>query len=246
MTKFAEVKYDLENKSAPSVSIPLPGGNGQFKHLLEQDISTGKNSLIIGPISNSIVIKLLVHFSELSIIADNYDSMISIRMNLKENDSFKIKMMDFAHTDFEDKHFDLIYSQRSISVSNRKDIIKEMKRIITDDGLLSVGEIVSLKEPVPVFVKDIWERSGIEALSLSGINQYYENRGFKIISEKDLSTRLRDFYESVVVTVSKADKDQKEADKKYYSQLKHESNVYLKLGGDKFIGFKSLIMRKSN
>lgn len=240
------MNYDLDNKSVPSTNIPLPGGNGQFKHLLEQDFVNGKSALIIGPISNSIVIKLLTHFSELNIIAHSYDSLMNIRMTLKDNDSIKLKMMEFAHTDFADNHFDLIYSQGSISVPDRKNIIKEIKRITTDDGLLSVGEIVSLKEPVPAFVKDIWERSSLEPLPSSGIKQFYENKGFKIVSEKNLSSTLKDFYEKVREIVTKTDMDNKEQDKKYFSKLKHESTAYLKLGGDKYIGYKSLVMRKLN
>jgi len=50
------------------------------------------------------------------------------------------------------------------SQSERKDILKEIKRILTGNGLLCVGEIVSLKEPVPGFVIDIWERSGLDPL----------------------------------------------------------------------------------
>jgi len=165
-------------------------------------------------------------------------------MKLKNYDSIKIKMMDYAHTDFEDKYFDLIYSQGSISVPDRKNILKEIKRILSPGGLLSVGEIVSLKEPVAGFIKDIWERSGLEPLASSAIKQYYESKGFEIISEKDLSGTLRDFYENVSLAVLKAGKDEKEQDKKYFSRMKHESHTYLKLGGDKFIGFKSLIMRK--
>ncbi len=191
------------------------------------------------------IIKLLEYFTDINIIVDNYDSLINTRMNLKENDSIKIKMMDYAHTDFEDKHFDLIYAQASISVPGRKNILKEIKRILSDEGLLSVSEIVSLKEPVAGFIKDIWERSGLEPLTSAGIKTYYESKGFETISEKDLSDTLRDFYEKIRFSVSKVGKDEKEQDKKYFSQMKHESHAYLKLGGDKFIGFKSLIMRKS-
>jgi ubiquinone/menaquinone biosynthesis C-methylase UbiE len=167
-------------------------------------------------------------------------------MKLKDNDSIKIKMMDYNHTDFDDKYFDFIYAQGSISVPDRKNILKEIKRTLSDRGLLSIGEIVSLKVPVAGFVKDIWERNGLEPIASSGIKQYYESKGFEIISEKDLSDTLKDFYEQVMSTVSKAGKDEKEQDKKYFSQIKHESNAYLKLGGDKFIGFKSMIMRKTN
>jgi len=112
--------------------------------------------------------------------------------------------------------------------------------------LLSVSEIVSLKEPVAGFIKDIWERSGLEPLTSAGTKTYYESKGFEAISEKDLSDTLRDFYEKVRFSVSKVGKAEKEQDKKYFSQMKHESHAYLKLGGDKFIGFKSLIVRKAN
>jgi len=240
------VKYDLENKSPSSVGFPLPGGKSQLKHLLEQNIQNGIRALIIGPSTNSIIKGLLEYFPEINIIADNYDSLMNIRMTLKEEYSIRIKMMDYAHTDFENEHFNLIFSQGSISVIERKNILKEIKRIIVNDGLFCVGEIVSLKEPVPAFVKDIWERNGMEPLVSSTITQFYESKGFKVISEKDLSTSLKDYYENIRLLVLKTDTGKKEAEKKYFSRLKHESNAFLKLGGDKYIGFKSLIMRKSN
>ena len=226
--------------------LQLPGGNGQLKHLFEQDILKEKHALIIGSTTNAIVKRLLGHFSEINIIADTYESLMDIRMKLKENDSVKIKMMDFANTDFKENYFNLIYSQGSISVPDRKNILKEIKRIICENGLVSVGEIFSLKEPVPSFVNDIWERSGLEPLPASELNQFYVSRGFEIISEQDLSDSLKDYYEKIRFTLSKAGKDEKTQNKKHFSQLKHESNVYLKHGGDKYIGIKSLLMRKSN
>lgn len=240
------MNYDLQNKSTPSVNSSIPGGISQLNHLLDQNISKGNHALIIGTISKPITKKLLEHFTDINIITENYDSVINIKMKIKDNDSIKIKMMDYAHTDFDDNYFDLIYTQGSVSVPERKNILKEIKRILSDGGLLSAGEIVSLKEPVAGFIKDIWERSGLEPIASLEIKQYYEIRGFEIVSEKDLSDTLRDFYEQVRYTVSKAGKDEKEQDKKYFSQIKHESNAYLKLGGNKYIGFKSLIMRKLN
>jgi ubiquinone/menaquinone biosynthesis C-methylase UbiE len=240
------MNYDLQNKSTLPTNLPSPGGNSQLKHLLEHNIPKGSHALIIGTVSNSIVKKLLEYFTDINIIVDNSDSLLNTRMNQKENDSIKIRLMDYAHTDFEVKHFDLIYSQGTISVPERKNILKEVKRILSDGGLLSVGEIVSLKEPVGGFVRDIWERGGLEPIASTGLKQYYESRGFEIISEKDLSDTLSDFYEKIRFAVSKVGKNEKEQDKKYFSQMKHESHAYLKLGGDKFIGFKSLIMRKSN
>ena len=236
----------MEDQITKKISILLPGGIKQFEHLLENNSIRGIHALIIGSGCESVAFSLLNKFADVIIIADEYDSVIQIRMKLKDEDKINVKMMDYTHTDFEDEYFDLIYAQCSISVPERKNILKEIKRILTGNGLLCAGEIVSLKEPVPGFVVDIWERSGLEPLASTGIKQYYKSRGFEIISEKDLSITLKDFYEKTGYAVSKASKDEKEQNKKYFSRLKHESHAYLKLGGDKFIGFKSLIMRKLN
>jgi ubiquinone/menaquinone biosynthesis C-methylase UbiE len=236
----------LEDQITKLISIQLPGGVNQFKHLLDQEIHHGDRALIIGPQCESIAKALLSYFTNVYVITDDYDSLMQNKMKLGNGDKVKIKMMDYAHTDFDDNYFKLIYAQGSVSIPERKNILKEMKKILAKDGLISIGEIVSLKEPVAGFVKDIWERSGLGPIASSAIKKFYESKGFNVISEQDYSDTLKDFYEEIRLTVSKAGKDEKEQDKKYFSRLKHESNAYLKLGGDKYIGFKSLIMRKSN
>jgi len=239
-------KKDLAEEAIQTNNIFLPGGNKQLEHLLEQNIPKGVHALIIGPNCESIAIKLLEYFTSQYIIADDYDWGMQIRMKLKDEEKIKVKMMDYAHTDFKNEYFDLIYAQGSISVPDKKGIVKEIKRILTVNGLFCVGEIVSLKEPIPGFVNDIWERSGLEPIASSEIKKYFEDKGFEVLSEQDFSNTLRDFYKKIKSEVSKAGKDDKEADKKHFSRMKHESHAYLKLGGDKYIGFKSLIMRKQN
>lgn len=220
-----------------------PGGTKQFEHLLEQNIPCGKRALIIGPACEYFAIKLLEYFSEINIIVDNYYSLIQSRMRLNDNSNIKASMMDFAHSNFENNYFDLIYAQASISTPERKEILKEILRIMKSDCLICIGEIVSLKNPVPLFVKDIWERSGLTPLLSSELKCYYEKRKFQVISERDISTTLNDYYTQNREMLSKVSKEERDENKKYYSQIKHESDVYLKLGGNKYIGYKSLIMR---
>ena len=240
------MNYDLENKSISSTNFPLPGGNNQLDHLLEQKLFKGNRALIIGHTTTLTVKKLFEHYAGVFVISDSYDSLINIRMNLKEIEEVRIKMMDYSHTDFDKNYFDLVFAQGSISSMERKSILKEIKRIISDDGILSVGEIVSLKEPVAGFVKDIWELSGLDPLPSLSVSKFYESKGFVFVGEKDLSGFLKDYYEKLSYTVSKASKEKKDENKKIFTRMKHESNAYLKLGGDKYIGFKSLILRKSN
>jgi len=239
-------KNDLAEEAIQTNNILLPGGNKQLEHLFEQNSPQGTYALIIGPDCEHVAIKLGENFSNINIIANDYDSVMQIRMKLKDEAKAKVKLMDYAHTDFENEYFDLIYAQGSISVPDKKYIVKEIKRILSVNGLLCAGEIVSLKEPVPGFVNDIWERNDLEPIASSEIKKYYEGKGFEVLSEKDFSDTLKDFYDQLRTTFSKVSKDEKEADKKYFSRMKHESHAYLKLGGDKYIGFKSLIMRKLN
>jgi Methyltransferase domain len=239
-------KNDLAEKAIQANNILLPGGSKQLEHLIEQNTLKGEQALIIGPNCESIASKLINYFTNLYIITDAYESVMQIRMKLKDEERIKVKMMDYAHTDFPDESFHLIYAQGPISVPERKDIVKEIKRILISKGLFCAGEIVSLKDPVPGFVNDIWERSGLEPMASSVVKKYYESKGFEVLSERDLSTTLKDFYENTISVVSKTGKAEKEEDKKYFSRMKHESNAYLKLGGDKYIGFKSLILRKLN
>ncbi|HSW54349.1 MAG TPA: class I SAM-dependent methyltransferase [Ignavibacteriaceae bacterium] len=239
-------KNDLAEEAIQTNTVLLPGGNKQLEQLLEQNISTGAYALIIGAGCEIAAIQLGKYFSSIKIIADDYDSVMRIKMKLKDEEKVKVKMMDYAHTDFENEHFDLIYAQGSISVPEKKNITKELKRILTSRGLFCAGEIVSLKKPVPGFVTDIWDRNGLDPIPSSEIKKYYEAKGFEVLSEKDLSDTLKDFYEKIRNTVANLSKDEKEDDKKYFSRMKHESHAYLKLGGDKYIGFKSLIVRKLN
>ncbi|MGB5529860.1 MAG: methyltransferase domain-containing protein [Ignavibacteriaceae bacterium] len=200
----------------------------------------------MGPGCKPIAVELLKHFEEVTIIVNDYDSFIQSKIQLKNEKKTKCKMMDYSHTDFDKNYFDLIYAQASTSVPERKDILKEIKRILNEEGVLCPGEIVSLREPVPAFVNDVWKRSGLDPLHLTEMKKCFESNGFVIINEKNLSSSLEEFYERIRFIISKASKKEIEENKKFFSGIKHESNVYLKLGGDKYIGFKSLIMSKAN
>lgn len=206
----------------------------------------GNHALIIGPNCESTAVSLTDKYSDVHIITDDYNSVLQYRMKLKAEEKVKIKMMDYAHTDFEDGFFDLVFAQGSISIPERKYILKEVRRIISVASTVCIGEIVSLTEPIPQFVADIWGQTNLEPISASTIKNFYENKGFTVLSEKDHSSTMKDFYEKVMLEFSMTSKEEKEQNKKYFSRIKHESNAYIKHGGDKYIGFKSLIMRKSN
>ena len=95
-------KNDLAEETIHTNNILLPGGRKQLEHLIEQNIPKGEQVLIIGPNCESIATKLLEYFTNLFIITDAYESVMQIRMKLKDEDRIKVKMMDYTHSDFKE------------------------------------------------------------------------------------------------------------------------------------------------
>jgi SAM-dependent methyltransferase len=150
-------------------------------------------------------------------------------------------MMDFEITDFNPDTFDIVYAQASISGIRRHQILKEIKKLLVDDGLLISGEIVKLEKLVPQFVQDMFDDSDLEPLFIEEIRNYYQQRRFEVYDILDFSNTLRDYYSTNLKKLSESMKELSEKEKSYYkkllNQISHQSKAYLKQGADKFIGF---------
>jgi oligoribonuclease NrnB/cAMP/cGMP phosphodiesterase (DHH superfamily) len=112
-----------------------------------------------------------------------------------------------------------------------------------------VSEITALTKQYPQFVKDIFESSDILPLNHNECAKYYEERNFSVLYEDDLSSSLKNYYENAANQLKETIETLTEKEKSYYKKLlnkiSHESNAYLKLGADKFIGLKMLILKKT-
>lgn len=233
-----------------NLSVFLPGGMKQFRILKSKYILSEKKVLVIGSNSEAIAEKMLESSAaEVQIIVSDYDSLMNSRVNLKKDSVINVRMMDFENTDFDAESFDLVYAQASVSLLNRNKIVKEIKRILKPGGSFCVGEFTALKKDYPSFVKDIFESSDILPLIHDNCSNYYSERKFEIMYEEDLSSSLTSFYENAASSLDRILYDLSDKEKSYYKKLlnkvSHESNAYLKLGSDKYIGFKMLIVRKS-
>lgn len=229
--------------------IFLPGTDKQSKILFKTLPEKFSSTLILGSGCEEIAKTMSEEYSSnVTIIVDNYDSLLQSRLKLAGQKNISVKMMDFSNTDFRDSSFDLAYAQASISNNNRNKIIKEIKRLLTPEGYFCNGEIVNLKDQAPAFVNDIWKASNISPLNSTYLAGFYMDKGFVIILEEDISGSLKDFYSISSQLLKEKSGDLTEEEKSYYKkllkQINHESNAYLKLGGDRYIGFKMLIMKK--
>ncbi len=228
--------------------ILLPGLSEQIKFLLEHFAPNGKNILIVGGNTEAVAEEFLkANSNSVEIIVEDYEQFLQTRINLKEKEKIEVKIMDFTATDFKRDTFDLIYAQASVSVWGRNKIIKELKRILKPSGIFCNGEILKLQKDVPKFIEEMFERSGLEPLFVDEIQDYYRRREFEILAEKDFSYTLKEFYSEVIRKSKDAEKTLSKEEKSFYKKLlnkiHHETNVFLRMGGDKYVGFKTLILQ---
>jgi ubiquinone/menaquinone biosynthesis C-methylase UbiE len=188
--------------------------------------------------------------ASVELIVNDYDSLMNSRLNLDKESKVAVKMMAFDNTDFNAEEFDLVFSQASISLLNRNKIVKEIKRILKPDGTLCVAEITTLINDYPPFVKNIFDTSDILPLLNDSCRTYYAERNFSVLYEEDLSSSLQSFYEHTAEQLEEKIYTLTDKEKSYYKKLlnkiSHESNAYLKLGADRYIGFKMLILKKNS
>ncbi len=233
-----------------SQKVLLPGLTRQLKFLLNEVEIENFNILVVG--SGSVQIAKLLQNKTgktLDIIVEDYESLMNSNLLLKEKGNIQVKLMDFEHTDYNNETFDLVFAQASVSNFRRNKIVKEIKRILKPKSYFTVGEVTKLQNELPNFVAEIFNYSEINPLLETEITKYYESRNFEIIAQKDLSYTLKEYYSTNINRLKTTEKKLSEEEKTYYKKLlkkiSHESNAYLKLGADKFIGFKTLLLKKN-
>jgi ubiquinone/menaquinone biosynthesis C-methylase UbiE len=229
-------------------NIFLPGGHKQLRILKSKISIHNNNILVIGSGSEKIAQKMIdSDASSVKMIVDSYESLINSRLNIHKESKIVIEMMEYDNTDFGENEFNLVYAQGSISLFSRNKIVKEIKRVLKVDGVFCVGEITSMSKDYPVFIKDIFESSEILPLFNDECAAYYQERNFSVLHEQDLSSSLKSFYENAALELNSNIESLSEQEKSYYKKLlnkiRHESNAYLRLGADRYIGFKMLILK---
>lgn len=243
------ITLDKPKQMKISDNILLPGTGKQLEFLHSNFEIENKKILVIGA-GSEVIAKALSIRTDIPVefIVEDYESFMQTNLNLGDEKNINVSLMSFESTDFEEKSFDLVYAQASISSIDRKLIVKEIKRIIKDDGFLCVGEIFKSRSSVPPVVDNLFESSGLAPLLIDELEKYYTDRNFKLIAEKDLSDTLAEYYSqsSQLLSKSKGKLPENELSyfKKILNKISHESNLYLKHGGDKYWGFKVMLLQK--
>ncbi len=240
------MKQTTKQKSA----ILLPGGAKQLKQLKENAEYNFDKILVAGESSEQLA-KMLAEDNDcvVDLIVEDYNALLEAKLTLDGFEKVIPKIMEFERTDFQGDTFDLIFAQASFSRENRKNIIKEMKRILKPGGVLSVGEIALKTKSPPQMINDLLMWAGIEPLAVNEIEKYYAERGFEILKSEVFENELKNYYEKIHKIFEQRKDDLSENEKSFYKKLinriRHEANVFLKFGGEKFLTFYSFVAKKS-
>lgn len=233
------------------MKVFLPGLKKQYDFLTKKIGQAPTSILVIGSSSEWIAVQLAKKYKcPVELIVEDYESLLNSKMVLGDDKSVNLRMMNYDSTDFVNSQFDLIFAQGSISLENRNKIIKELKRIMKQGAVLCVGEIIVLNKNLPVYVQNIFDNSGMQPLFAEEVSSYYKERKFECLAEEDLSNTFKEYYEQAAMKLKEEISNLSEREKSYYKKLlkkiSHESNAYLKLGGDKYIGFITLLLQKGD
>lgn len=229
--------------------VLLPGLGEQVKFLLDKENVEGLKILVIGSSSELVALQLAKKSNtKVEVIVEDYDSFINSRLLLEGSDEVTVKVMDFEVTDFKDELFDLVYAQASITSLRRKKIIKEIKRLLKPNGIFCVSEIVTLEKDIPNFISIMFEKADLDPMFKGDLNDYYLGRNFVINESKNLTHHLFEYYKLGKTKLKETQKDLTDNEKSYYKKLlkktSHETNVFLKQGAERYVGFQAVIMRK--
>lgn len=231
-------------------TILLPGLSEQLRLLVKSVSTKEKKILIVGSHSEFIAEKLSTVTPRLEVIVEDESSLLESRFRVGRPDLTQFRLMSFSRTDYADSTFDIIFAQASITNPDRNKIFKEIKRILKPNGILSIGEVVSLNFILPKFVQDVLTRSNITPLYFANLVSDYTSKGFKILLHQESNAKLREFYETVkkILLIDPNIKGEliTRYDRKLYDKISHELNSYLKLGMDKHIGFYISILEKED
>lgn len=226
----------------------LPGGFHQFNQLKKHVSFEGKTILFVGSgIEELAIICISEGADKIIIIVDDEDVLLNSRLKLAKEKNISVRLMEYDNTDFINKKFDIIYAHASVSTKKRNKILKEISNLSHSETIISIGEMVKLTEEIPTFIQDVFARSSIVPLYIEEVKNYYVERNFKVIEMRNYSPMLKSFYEKAITLFESKTSTLTEAEKSYHKKLlkkfSHEPNVYLNLGGDKHIGYISLILK---
>jgi SAM-dependent methyltransferase len=146
-----------------------------------------------------------------------------------------------------DASLDIAVLDGLLTTYPKSKLLSETHRAIKPGGVLALTSSVWLAEPVPTYVREVWGSIEYQVPTREELRAMLDAAGFEVRAFMDASKELEPFYRqfsgdahSIVSGGFEGLKHMKSLVKHY----KHEIDVYLKLGGRKYMGYAAVIAIK--
>ncbi|MBR9978924.1 MAG: methyltransferase domain-containing protein [Bacteroidetes bacterium] len=160
-----------------------------------------------------------------------------------------LQFMSPVSTNFRAGQFRIIILEGMLSGYTPGRVLREALRLLDDRGFLLLSDSCWLADDVPTYVRDVWESPDHKILTPPQLRQLLEERGMEILHFEDRSRVLDSFYrqfEDTVRDIAHGGFEGMKHRKSLIKHYKHEIDVYRKHGGDRYMGYFSMVARKSS
>ncbi len=176
-----------------------------------------------------------------------YAKMAATELGLASRVS--LQFMAPVATNFQPEQFRVVILEGVLSSYAPGRILKEAIRLLPEGGWLLASDSCWLEEGVPTYVRDVWESPDHKILTPPDVRALAEARGCTVYQLQEESAVLGPFYRQFQETVRGITKNRFEGmkhQKALVKHYKHEIDVFHRHGGDRYMGYFSLVARKGD
>lgn len=162
------------------------------------------------------------------------------------SEKITVKNMSMLEMDFDDKTFDIIWSEGALYFMGFQNGLKKCRKLLKENGYLAVSEFVYLVPNPPKEVVEFSTNEFSEIRDIPGNIKLIENEGFRLLSHFTLpeSDWLISYYapmQKEILRMREKYKDNKDA-LATFDMLQYEINFYKKYS--KYYGYEFFVMGK--
>lgn len=229
-----------DNESTRRAFNSIPGLSKQ-PFILDIGCGPGVQTIELAKISNGSIIALDNHQAFL-------DKLMKTAANERLTENITPKNISMLDMDFEEKTFDLIWSEGALYIMGFQNGLRECHNLLKNNGYLAVTELVYITPDPPAQVIQFFENEYPDIKSVKGNIEVIHKEGFNLISNFTLpeSAWFNSYYVPIEKVLPRLNKKYKgnEIALNVFKAFQYEIDFYKKYS--KFYGYEFFIMQKIN
>ncbi len=167
-----------------------------------------------------------------------FAKMAAMQLGLGKRCSFRY--MSPLTMDFDAQSFDIIVLEGIFSSYPAARALKDARRVLKPGGVIMISDSFWKLESMPSYVHDVWEAEERRIFTEHQLGDLFEEAELELAFFEIRRNALNSFYEQFtteIKSITKADFEGMKHQKSLVKHYKHEIDVYLKHGGEKYMGY---------